>query len=152
VSVDEVVLSREGLEERQVDILNALIAKYKVTLGREGLGCTHLYEHKIDTGDAKPVRSRFHPYSPKMRKHLYKGIDEFLKLNTIEPSTSSWCSPVLRVPKSNGEYLWVVDLREVIKVAKADAYSPNRVSEILDQLRDAKGTLGDVKLKKNKFS
>jgi len=72
-----------------------------------------------------------------MLRHLYKGLDEYLKLGVVEPSNSPWSSPVLLIPKANGEYRWVVDLREVNKVAKTDAYRSYKVQDVLVQLRDA---------------
>jgi len=44
INLDEMVISKEELDARQADALNSPLAKYRVTLGREGLGCTALYE------------------------------------------------------------------------------------------------------------
>jgi len=150
LNLDEVLVPGEELEERQASVLNALIARFKCSLGREGLGCTNLYEHRIDTGDALPCRSRYHSYSPKLLKFMYKGLDEYLSLGVVEPSTSPWCSPVLLIPEGNGEYRWVVDLREVNKTAKSDAYRSYKVSDVTDQLRDAR-FLSSVDLKSAYF-
>ena len=137
--IHEVVVPLEHLKVHEAEAINALIAKYKPTLGREGLGCTDRYEHRIDTGDARPERSTYYSYSPKMLKIMQKREDEYLKLGVIEKSTSPWCSPVLLIPKPNpGKYRWVVSLKKVNKVAKPDSYSPYRVTDILDRLRDAK--------------
>ena len=137
--IEEVLVSYENLENEQADIINKLIARYKPTLGRDGLGCTDLYEHKIDTGDAPPKRSKYFSYSPKMLQVIHEGLDEYLKLGIIEPSVSAWSSPVIVLPKAEpGKYRWVVNLHEVNKVAKPDSYSPFKVNDILDQLRDAR--------------
>jgi len=127
--IEEVLVSYENLENEQADIINKLIARYKPTLGRDGLGCTDLYEHKIDTGDAPPKRSKYFSYSPKMLQVIHEGLDEYLKLGIIEPSVSAWSSPVIVLPKAEpGKYRWVVNLHEVNKVAKPDSYSPFKVN------------------------
>lgn len=136
--LNEAIVSQGDLEESQLNKLNELIARFKPTIGREGLGCTHLYEHKIDTGDTPPIRTRYYSYSPKMLKHLHEGLERNLALGVVEKSTSAWCSPVIILPKSNtGEYRWVVNLKRINEHAKPDAYAPQRVNDILDQLREA---------------
>lgn len=136
--VNEVVVSREKLSEEERVKLDKMIEKYKPTLGRPGLGCTPLVEHKIETGDATPVRQRYYSYSPKLIDVLHKGLDEWLILDVVEPSNSPWASAVLLVKKPDGSYRWVVDLRAVNRVTKADSYPLPKVNDILDQLRDAK--------------
>ncbi|CAC5365054.1 unnamed protein product [Mytilus coruscus] len=58
------------------------------------LGCTDLHPHRIDTGDAAPVRQRFYRQSPAMKTESSKHIKEMLDNNIIEPSQSEWASPV----------------------------------------------------------
>ncbi|CAC5424416.1 unnamed protein product [Mytilus coruscus] len=50
------------------------------------LGCTDLHPHRIDTGDAAPVRQRFYRQSPAMKTESSKHIKEMLDNNIIEPS------------------------------------------------------------------
>lgn len=150
ISTAEVVISKDSLPEDQVKRLEALVEKYRPRLGRPGLGCTHLIEHSIDTGDAKPVRSQIYHYSPKLREILHKGLDEWLECGVVEPSRSPWRSSILLVKKSNKDYRWVVDFRELNKKSKPDAYPMPRVNEILDSLRDAK-YLSSIDLKSAYF-
>jgi len=84
--VDEiVVVARDKLDGRQETKLKAMLDKFQHTLGRPELGCTHLLEYHIDTGDAKPVKKKHYSYSPKMLEVLNSGLDEWLKL-VVEPS------------------------------------------------------------------
>ncbi|CAC5383237.1 unnamed protein product [Mytilus coruscus] len=53
-----------------------------------------LHPHRIDTGDAAPVRQRFYRQSPAMKTESSKHIKEMLDNNIIEPSQSEWASPV----------------------------------------------------------
>ena len=61
-----------------------------------------------------------------------------MEKDVVEPSNSPWASGVLLIKKPDDSYRWVVDLRNVNKVTKADSYPLPKVSDILDQLRDAR--------------
>lgn len=138
VDIADIVVGRETLNEECQAVLENLISKYKPTLGRPQLGCTHLVSHEIDTGDAAPIRSRYYSYSPAILNVMHKELDEMLAQKIVEPSKSPWASPVLIVRKKDGRYRWIVDLRKVNRVTRADAYPLPRVNYILDQLRGAK--------------
>lgn len=56
-----------------------------------GLGCTHLLEHLIDTGDAVPVKSKHYPLSPPRQAEVYGELEGLLALGVIEESNSPWC-------------------------------------------------------------
>lgn len=137
-ALDKSVLAVRELAPTQAEALEALVDRFKPTLGRDQLGRTHLFKIDINTGDAQPTRQRFYPYSPKMLEIMHKGLDEWLQQGVVEPSRSPWASPVLLIKKKDGDYRWVVDLRRVNAVTKADAYPLPRIHDILDQLRDAR--------------
>lgn len=75
---------------------------------------------------------------PKIKEVMHHGLDEYLSMGVVEPSTSPWRSSVLVLRKKDASYRWVVDLRGVNKVSKPDAYPMPKVQEILDELRNAK--------------
>ena len=136
--ISEIITSHDKLTELDKSKLQNLIDKYKPTLGRSELGCTHMVKHKIDTGDAEPVRDRYYSYSPKLIEVLHAGLEDWLRQDVVEPSNSPWASNVLLTKKPDKSYRWVVDLRNVNKVTKKDSYPLPKVSDILDQLRDAR--------------
>ena len=135
---EKIVNSAANLPKAQLKELKSIIDRFRPTVGRDQLGCTHLFKHGINTGDAPPVRQRYYPYSPKMLDVLHSGLEEWLKQGVVEPSRSPWASPVLLIKKKDGSYRWVVDLRQVNRLTKSDAYPLPRVNSILDQLRDAR--------------
>ncbi|CAK1580742.1 unnamed protein product [Parnassius mnemosyne] len=102
------------------------------------LGCTHLITHKIDTGDSLPIKQRCYRLSPEKQKALINEVDKMLRWNVIEQCESPWLSPVLITPKKNGEWRFCVDSRKLNSVTRRDAYSLPLISEILDNLRNAK--------------
>jgi len=58
IEISDLVVGHDSLTSTDRARLDSLVNKYKATLGRPGLGCTHLVKHRIDTVDAEPVRSR----------------------------------------------------------------------------------------------
>lgn len=105
---------------------------------RRGLGETSLVTHRIDTGDSEPVRQRYYRLSPEKQRILAEQVDEMLALDVIEQCESAWSSPVLIVTKKNGQPRFCLDSRKLNSVTKRDAYNLPYISEILDNLRDAR--------------
>lgn len=104
---------------------------------RKSLGCTNLVQHKI-VSDSAPIKQRYYPVSPAMQKHIDLELDNMIKEGIVEPSQSSWSSPILMVPKKDGTFRFCVDYRRLNKVTKKDAYPIPYVSAILDRLKGAK--------------
>jgi len=61
-----------------------------------------------------------------------------LATGVIEPSTSSWASPVCLVKKKDGTFRFCVDYRRVNAVSKKDAYPIPDIQDALDNLRGSK--------------
>jgi len=113
------------------------VKKHYSDLGSKGLGRTNLVKHIIDTGEALPIKQRYHRLSPAMQTHLNAELDKMLELAVVRPSKSPWSSPVLLVKKSSGKHRLCFDGRKLNSVTKKDAYPLPYVSAILDKLRDA---------------
>lgn len=111
---------------------------HDISYEKQGLGRTHLITHVINTGDAAPIRQRYYRMSPEKQRILVEQLDEMLKEDVVEPCESPWSSPVLLTPKKNGELRFCLDSRKLNSITKKDAYSLPYISEILDNLSDAK--------------
>lgn len=125
------------LSEPQRTELRELIGKYPSLFG-DVPSCTHLVEHDIDVGDAKPIKQRFYRVSPEKRKFLDSEIEYMLKNDIAEPSSSSWASPCLLVPKSDNTPRFCSDFRKVNGVTKPDSYPLPRMDDCIDQVGAAK--------------
>ena len=78
------------------------------------LGKTDVIELSIDRGDAQPIYQFPFSNALKERRIIRDQVAEMLKQDVIEPSTSSWSSPVRLVKKSEpGEYRFYVDYRKL---------------------------------------
>lgn len=131
--------SYDSLDETQRAIADNIVEQFKeISFEHKGLGRTHVVTHHIDTGDSPPVRQRYYRLSPEKQRILVEQVDEMLALDVVEHCESAWQSPVLLVTKKNGQPRFCLDSRKLNSVTKRDAYNLPYISEILDNLRDAR--------------
>lgn len=131
--------SYNSLSEDQKIIADDIVGQFtSISYEHKGLGRTSLIEHRINTGDAEPIKQRCYRLSPEKQRIITEQLDEMLSLDVVEPCESPWSSPVLVVGKKDGKARFCLDSRKLNSVTRKDAYSLPFVSEILDNLRDAK--------------
>jgi len=97
-------------------------------------GFTDLLSHKIDTGDAKPIKQNYFRRSLKEREYIDAELDKMIRNGVIKPSKSPWGAPVVLVRKKSGELRFCIDFRRLNEVTKKDAYPLPRIDECLDAL------------------
>ena len=121
---------------QQQDIKN-LLDGYK-QLFSDVPTCTDQLCHDVDVGDSRPIKQ--HPYrlNPVKGEYLKREINYLLENNFIEPSKSSWNSPCLLVPKSDGTYRFCTDYRKVNAVTKTDTFPLPRIEDCIDKVGNAK--------------
>ena len=112
----------------------------------EGLGKTALIAHKIDVGEAQPIKKRHYPVSSAVQKIMYDEIDRMLNLGVIEESHSAWSSPIVLVKKSNGKSRLCLDSRALNSVTIKDAYPMPNIEGIIGRL-DATRYISSIDLK-----
>jgi hypothetical protein len=128
--------AREGLDIEQERKVAEMLIKYQNAFSKNDtdLGLTHLAEHSIDTGDARPVKQ-----APRRVPHAFseeekKAIDQLLEQKVIRKSTSPWASPIVLVRKKNGKVRPCVDYRRLNEVTKNDAFPLPRTQDCLDAM------------------
>lgn len=94
--------------------------------------------HDIDTGDAPPIKQS--PRRPPLAARDAEDhiIDEMLEARVIEPSDSTWASPVCLVRMKDGTYRFCVDYRCVNGVSRRVAFPIPDIHDALDHLRGAR--------------
>ncbi|CAM4628668.1 unnamed protein product [Lepidochelys olivacea] len=130
--VEEVNLSMTlGRMQRQQ--IQELCTSYTPTFSATP-GLTERAYHSIDTGNAHPIR--VHPYrvSPQAKTAIEREIQDMLQMGVIRPSESAWASPVVLVPKPDGEIRFCVDYRKLNAVTRPDNYPMPRTDELLEKL------------------
>jgi hypothetical protein len=96
------------------------------------------YNHRINTGNATPIRQKPYRTPHHLLEFEKQHIEELLKNGVIRPSESPWASPTVIVPKKGGKWRLVVDYRLLNKETVKDAYPLPRIDELLDSLQGAR--------------
>lgn len=98
------VLLDESLTSEQKQEIWDSLEKYKEIFVADPfkLGCTSLYEHHIDTGEARPIYIAPYRYSQLEHEVIEAEVKKMLELGIIQPSISSWSASVVIVRKPIG--------------------------------------------------
>ena len=126
----------EKLTESELDVLTSLLSEYSDMFATPGgpLGRTDLIRHKIDTGDAMPVRLPPRRLPPAQREIANQEIDKMLEQGVVEPSDSPWAAPIVLVRKKDGTTRFCVDYRKLNNVRRKDAFPIPHIGDTLDTL------------------
>ena len=132
-------LDNPALSDEQKSKLLDLIGRNRDVFATKisELGKTNVHTHRIETGDAMPVRKRPYRTSPKIEAEINKQIGEMSSSGIIEPSTSMWQSPVVMVKKKSNEMRFAIDYRNLNKVTKQISFPLPRLDNVFDKLGQA---------------
>lgn len=141
--IEDMVSNKLNNLETKNDIINLCKEFSEIfTLEDDTMTKIDFYTQKLRIADNKPVYVKNYrlPYTQKLE--VEKQVTKLLKNDLIEPSQSSYNSPIVLVPKKsyNGEkkYRMCIDYRNINKKLIADKYPLPRIDEILDGLGRAK--------------
>ena len=99
------------------------------------LGCGTLGTHRINTGDAPPIKQRAYRHSRPDNEFIGDTLDELRKHGIVEPCESSWASPVVVVEKKEeGACRLCVDQRRVNDVTATDSCPMPTAEALIDDL------------------
>jgi hypothetical protein len=133
--VKESDLTSKSDKEKLTDLLR----KYqKVFAGpNDPLGLTNLVEHRIDTGDARPIKQPYCRTDNTSQGIITHETYDMMGQELVENSDSPWASPVVLVKKKNGEVRFCIDYRRLNSVTRKDSYPLPRIEESLEALGGA---------------
>jgi hypothetical protein len=94
--------------------------------------------HRIDTGDARPIRQPPRRLPLAKQADVSEMLDDMQRRGVIEESDSPWSSPVVLVRKKNEELRFCVEYRKLKYVTKKDCFPLPRIDDTLDTLEGAK--------------
>ena len=125
------------LEESQCQDLQELLEKYR-DLFPDAPSKKNQIFHDVNVGDAAPVKQHSYRLNPRKQQYLKEEIKYLLEKDFIEPSSSSWSSPCILVPKPDGSYQMCTDYRKINSVTKTDTFSIPRMDDCIDKVGKAK--------------
>ncbi|XP_074981577.1 uncharacterized protein LOC142071118 [Caretta caretta] len=100
-------------------------------------GLTERAYHSTDTGNAHPIKVQPYRVSPQAKTAIEREIQDMLHLGVIRPSGSAWASPVVLLPKPDGEIRFCMDYRKLNAVTRPDNYPMPCTNELLEKLGHA---------------
>jgi len=148
-TVTEMLLSLpDELTPEQRDTVAAVLCEYEdvFSKGEFDVGCTSVIEHRIDTGQHRPVRQalRRHAvaYLETIDQHnifvsfitVKKHVEQLRQQDMVEPSGGPWCSNIVVVRKKDGRLRLCVDYRAVNARTCYDSYPLPNIEVTLDAL------------------
>ena len=134
----------------QLQAVIDLLIKYREIISfNEEYGKTDLIEHRIDTGDAHPIKLKDRPINPALLGNLKDQLNHWTEQGVIEPSSSPWSFPLIPVVKkhtpthdsgSMAEKLkvrWCIDFRKLNEMTKKDSYPMPNIEDNLAKLSNS---------------
>ncbi|KAI4472232.1 hypothetical protein M0802_017030 [Mischocyttarus mexicanus] len=139
------LLRLDNLGEEEKYCVGKIAEKYSEHFHLPGdpLGATNVTKHRIQTIDDTPINVKQYRFPLIHKEEIKKQIREMIDSGIIETSTSPYNSPLWIVPKkpdSQGNKRWrlVIDFRGLNEKTVSDAFSLPNITDILDQLGNAK--------------
>ena len=127
----------EHLSGKEREKMENLLDKHQDVFAKDSseLGLTTLVEHKIETGDAVPVKQLPRRLPNSLRITVVEDqVEEMLENNIIKPSNSPWSSPIVLVRKKDGTWRFCIDFKKLNDVTVKDAFPLPQVADLMDNL------------------
>jgi len=104
----------------------------------EGIGKTDVIEHRIDTGDNKPIAIPNRRIPVNYMDAVADHVRELLGQDVIEESQSEWRFPLVIINKKDNTIRMTVDLRELNHITVKDTFPMPRVDEFFEKVNKAR--------------
>jgi transposase InsO family protein/predicted aspartyl protease len=116
--------------------LSDLLEEYRdvFSVSEGDIGRTSITTHKIDTGEARPVRQPLRRQPLPHRAAVDEQLDRMLAEGSVEPAVSEWAANVVLARKKDGTLRFCIDYRQLNEKTKKDSYPLPRIDECLDAL------------------
>ena len=116
------------LDDTHYSRFNDIIIQYQDAL-RETEPATDSSCHITTTGP--PIQQRPYRRSLQQQDQIEIMVTKLLEEGIIEESHSPWSSPIVLVPKKNGETRMCIDYRQLNEVTTTDAYPLPNIDDIM---------------------
>ena len=123
------------LTDHQRNVAREFLQKHSgMFASGESSGRTNIVQHRINTGDAQPIRQAPRRLPLAKQEETEELVRKMLDEGVIEESNSPWSSPVVLVTKKDGSTRFCVDYRKLNDVTKKDSYPLPRIDDTLTTL------------------
>jgi hypothetical protein len=126
----------KNLTSEQAGEIKTILERHRGLFSKKK-GMTHLVEHHILTGEAKPISTRPARVSPPERVMIRKLVQAMIDDGVVEPSNSPWSSRVVLAPKPNGGIRFCVDFRNINKLCIPDVHPLPVMDDLIGHLDGA---------------
>ena len=128
--------SSSGLSSEEKQQFQALLSDYQDVFAKNDndLGCFVGITHRIDTGDAKPVKNRLRRAPLGFESEEKANLDKMINSGVIRPANSEWSASPVLVRKKDGSVRWCLDYRGLNAVTVKDTFPLPLISDCIDTL------------------
>jgi hypothetical protein len=132
--------AKPNLDTREAQTLQEFITEFQDAFATNcgDFGRTDRVYHRIDTGDARPIRQPACIFPLAKQAEVNDVLDDMKEKGVIEESYGPWSSPVVLVRKHNGDLRFCVGHRKLNNVTKKDCFPLARIDYAFDTPTRAK--------------
>jgi hypothetical protein len=133
---DVIAAAKPHLTNEEFQELEELLTEYEDIFARnnEDYEKTNKAYHRIDMGDARPIRQTPRRLPLAKQAEVSEMLDNMQRHRVIKESDSPWSSPVVLLRKKNGELRFCVDYRKLNDVTEKDCFPLPQTGNTLDTL------------------
>jgi hypothetical protein len=132
--------AKPNLDATETQALEGLIAEFRDVFATNSdvFGRTNRVRHRIDTGDARPIRQLPRRLPLAKQAEVDNMLDDMKRKGVIEESEGPWSPPGVLVRKKNGDLPFCVDYRKLNDVTKKTVFPLPIIDDTFDTLAGAK--------------
>ena len=133
---DEISFDLSHLQDTEKETMQQILQKYQTLFATDlsELGATSVVKHKIDTGQATPIKQLPRRLPNALKPVVEEQVNEMLAHGVVRLSKSPWASPIVLVKKKDGTWRFCVDFRKINDVTIKDAYPLPQINDLIDSL------------------
>ena len=139
--INDILLEHEQkLNSKELNKLKDLLFKYKsiFSLSSTDVGEIKKFKHEINTGNNPPIACAPRRVPIHLEDKIENLIDKLQDQKIIRKTTSAWNSPIVIVPKRNGDIRLCVDYRRLNTLTQKSNFPIPLTNQIFDQLNSNK--------------